>query len=787
MLETFSKASLFCADTPIPARHTSSNKEVAVISFPALCICIIAGILPLVWLADIPSLSGIIMLLAVALCLLAPGKQALRYPVIILLSLCWGLLSARQSLAPFEVWLQKPVTADVVIVRTDGEKNHELRLLKGPEGYLFPPAGVVLRNVYLPGPVCSGQKWQMKLRLQPVHGQLNEGGFDSQRYALAQHLPLRGRVIEAKQLSEQCSLRARWMDAVQKNTQSLPWGGIIEALAFGERSNITSEAKDILRKTGTAHLMAISGLHISLAAGIGWLMARLFQLALPAHRISFRMPLIASLLTAGVYTWLAGCNPPAVRAILALAIWLSLRIQGRQWTGWEVWLACVTGILFFDPLTVLSDSFWLSALAVASLIFWYQWMPLPRGVVQWPWYYRYPTGLLHLQIGITLLLMPLQIFIFHGISVNALAANLVAVPFISFIVTPLLLAGLMFTGIPWLGETWWKIVDALLAQLFRVLDLIPGGWQEVDQRFQLLSLTGWVAIVIYRMAWWRTSAASVAVLAIALLLVTTRTLNKNGGSGWAIVMLDVGHGLSVALVRNNKVMLYDTGNAWPGGDAAQQTIIPWLRWHNLKLEGVILSHEHLDHRGGLTSLQKAWPELPVRSPLLWEKHRPCFAGEKWQWQGLEFAAIWPPAKGRAAGNNGSCVVMVSDGHHKLLLTGDIEAQAELAMLKNRWGAVQADIVQVPHHGSRTSSTDPLLRAVSGKAALASVSRYNAWRLPSVKTIERYKKHGYRWFDTAHSGQITIRINRDKWQIHGFREQIMPRWYHQWFGVTKDNG
>lgn len=757
------------------------------VSLPGFCLSAVAGILPLLWLAKIPELSTIVLLLAAALCLAPFRLRALRYPVIAVICCCWGLLSAKESLMPFERWTQKPITARVVITGTDGAQNHELQLVRKDKHYLFPPPGVVLRGVYLPEPACAGQKWLMTLRLRPVHGQINEGGFDSQRYALAQHLPLRGRLIKAQRLSEDCSLRARWINAVSGATSSLTWQGIILALGFGERTVMNAEVKNILRNTGTAHLMAISGLHISLAAGVGWLFARVLQFFLPAHLIHFRMPLLASLFTAGVCTWLAGSNPPAVRTFVGLTIWLSLRLSGRQWSGWEVWICCMAGILLYDPLTVLSDSFWLSVLAVAGIIFWYQWMPLPRRVARWRWFYRHLASLTYLQAGITLLLLPLQVFIFHGLSVNALLANLLAVPFVSFVITPLLLMGLIVTSVPWLGVNLWRFVDFLIEQLFIFLKYLPGGWLELDERFQAASFLGWGIVGVYRLSLWRRFPGSTSVLAIVLLVLSSRTFQKKDDRAWEITMLDIGHGLTVVITRHGKALLYDTGNAWPGGDAAQQVIIPWLRWHNLTPETTIISHEHLDHRGGLISLQQAWPQMTVRSPLRWKNHLPCFQGQKWQWQGLDFAVYWPPAEQRSQGNNGSCVVMVSDGRFRLLLTGDMEASAELSMLRRRWGVLRADIVQVPHHGSRTSSSAPLLRAVSGKAALASVSRYNAWRLPSAHIVDRYQKQGYAWYDTAHSGQITIRVNSDKWQIKGFREQIMPRWYHQWFGVTKDNG
>jgi len=737
------------------------------------------------WLTAIPGLPVITAILLAAICLgLIPIRFA-RYVAFSLLCFCWALFSARGTLTPFEQWTTKPVVVEAVITSTDGKQNHDWEMVSVEGKLIFPSVGVRSRGSYLSGSVCAGQRWRMKLQLRPVHGQLNDGGFDSQRYALAQHQPLSARIFSAEPITQQCSLRAQWMAAVQIATQSLPYQGVILALAFGDRSGVSDEQKNLLRESGTAHLMAISGMHISLAAMVGWFIARLIQLSFPAHRIHFRMPLLASVIAAAVYTWLAGGNPPAVRALIGVVIWLFLRLQGRCWSGWEVWLCCITGILIYDPLTVLSDSFWLSVLAVASLIFWYQWMPLPRLIAETKGFYRYPLALMHLQIGIMILLMPLQIFIFHGVSLSALIANLLAVPLITFAVVPLLLGGLVFTCVPWAGEYLWWGVDRLLALLFTSLSLLPDGWLEVDKRFQFLSLGGWMGVITHRLSLWRSSYFTVIALMVSLFASTLRTEKKD--DAWQITMLDVGHGLAIAIIRQGNVFLYDTGNAWPGGDAAQQVIIPWLRWHNLTPEQVVISHEHLDHRGGLISLQREWPSLKILSPLRWAGHHPCFQGEEWQWRGLKFTALWPPTQPVMSGNNGSCVVMVSDGHFRILLTGDVEAEAELAMLKKRWGILHADIIQVPHHGSRTSSSAPLLRAVSASAALASTSRYNAWHLPSGKVVQRYKSQGIKWYNTAQSGQLTIEINSDKWQINSFREQISPRWYHQWFGVSQDNG
>ena len=753
-------------------------------SIPAVASAVLLSSFPLLWLPVIPATYSILLLpvAALLLCGCFGRYRFARYLALCALMLSWSLLAARQTLDMFDELGQQPVSVQVKITRSDGERRHELRIVRINERYLFPAPGVALKNSVFAQPICEGQVWQMKLRLRPVHGQLNEGIFDGQRYALSQLLPFTGRVLSATPLSESCNLRGEWLRRAKAATQYLPWQGVIIALGFGERIDVSGEVKKIMRDTGTAHLMAISGLHIALAGGIGWLFARAFQFCLPAPWIGYRLPLLASFGVALFYTWLSGMSPPAVRTMVGMGVWAALRLSGRQWPSWHVLLCCAAGIVFCEPLAILADSLWLSALAVGGLMFWYHWVPQPRLTL--PRYLKPLIDLLYLQVGITLLLVPLQLLLFHGVSTSSLAANLFAVPAITFISVPLILGGMVLVSLPGAGAALWYLADKSLVVVFALLAGLPAGWVAMDRRFIWLAFFAWWGIIIWRFCLWRSSPA--AVIAI-LLCMSSPFWRKPTPDGWAIHMLDVGHGLAVVIEKGGKALLYDTGNAWPGGDAARQVIIPWLKWHHLEPENAIISHEHLDHIGGLGSLEGEWPGLKVRSPLPDRGHQPCFRGQQWRWQGLQFNALWPPQESRDKGNNRSCVVMVSDGKFRLLLTGDLEAGAELAMLRKRWQELKADIIQVPHHGSRTSSSGPLLRAVSGSVALASTSRYNAWRLPSLTITERYQKYGYRWHDTALSGQLTVTINSDKWQISGFREQILPRWYHQWFGVTRDNG
>ncbi|MDV7021699.1 ComEC family protein [Atlantibacter subterranea] len=748
-----------------------------------LCWCLLAGTAPLLWLPQLPSL-GLLAAVGTAamLLLIAPGKFALRL-ALTLLFFCWAVLAARQTLAPLSLTAHNQnVTA--TILQTDGATRHLARITHLDGKWLFPAITVDLPGSYLAEKVCAGQRWDLVVRLKAVHGQLNDGGFDNQRYALSQRRSVTGRIIASQPVDSRCSWRAGFMASVTQSLTSRPWRDVMLALGFGERLAVSDEIKNLMRETGTAHLMAISGLHIGLAGLMGWGIARLLQFAFPVRLINHVFPIIASLVASGIYTWLSGANPPALRTFVAMIVWGALRLSGRNGDPWHVWLCCVTGIVFIDPLTVLSESFWLSVLAVGALLFWYQWVPftLPKA----PRMVKPLLALLHLQAGMALLLLPLQVLLFHGISLTSVAANLLAVPVVTFIAVPLILLAMTANRMGINGAEYFLeyLADRSLAGVFYGLQALPPGWLDIDERFLGLALSPWLLIVLWRLRFqWYTPLLP----GIVLLLLSGPLFRQRQDNSWAVHMLDIGHGLAIVIERNGRAMLYDTGNAWPGGDSATQTIIPWLRWHHLVPEGIILSHEHLDHRGGLNSLLKAWPLLPVMSSLGWAGHQPCLRGKTWRWQGLVFTVHWPLQIGANNGNNASCVVKVSDGEQSILLTGDIEADAERQMVKHHWHELRAAVLQVPHHGSKTSSSVILLRAVAGQDALASVARYNAWRLPSRPVIARYKHYDYQWQDTAHAGQITVNFSPKSRFITRFRQQLSPRWYHQWFGVDKDNG
>ena len=750
--------------------------------FPLHALAAVATLatLPLLFLPQLPEVNKLILLLFMALLLIALPVRFLRYTGTGIMLFVWASLAAHQALEPLTELTKKNIMVRAEITQFIPDKQRLIvRIDKYHNRRIFPPVYASVTPGKLERAWCVGQRWQMNLRLRPVHGRLNEGSFDAQRFALANHVPLQGKLLAAELLSQDCSWRQQLINHARKQYHALPWHSVMTALLFGERQDLTAKTRTVLRDTGIAHLMAISGMHITLAASLGWMAARGMQFFIPAWRIRYPFPLLLSLSIAAVYCWLSGNSPPALRAMTALALWGLVRLQQINCRSWQIWLICMGGILFFDPLTVLSDSFWLSVLAVAILLFWFNWFPLPA---QWRYRKRWMLlQLAHLQVGIMLLLLPVQVFIFHGISLTSLPANMLAIPVITFVTVPALLLALILSA-DWLALPLWLLADRSLALVFHLLSFLPAGWLWLGKEALSASLILWLLLIAFRLGWWR--RAPIALITVCCLPGLWHAARVE--PRWRLDMLDIGHGLAIVISRHGHAVIYDTGNRWPGGSAAQQTILPWLNWQGLIVDEIIISHQHLDHIGGLADMQLAWPDAIVRSALTLPAHAPCVAGMQWQWQGLHFNVLWPLKRGAQGNNNDSCVLHINDGHYQVLLTGDLESDAERALLRRDRFAIKADIVQVPHHGSKTSSTAPFLRNITGSLALASAARYNAWRLPSAQIINRYIKSGYSWRDTAHSGQLSVEFYPDKWQVKGLREQIMPRWYHQWFGVQGES-
>ncbi|MCO8050164.1 MULTISPECIES: DNA internalization-related competence protein ComEC/Rec2 [Proteus] len=744
-----------------------------------IALAMILGCLPLLIQHSLFSQTIYYIIILVALFLLLVPFALFRFLAIFLFFWVYSNMAASSLMARTEQFADNVATIETKVIEyrqlTDGNIVIKIPMTKKT---LF--SSSIYANVYWRNPpknIAVGQHWKFKIQFRAVHSYLNEGGFDNQKYAVSMKETLTGKVMSAKFIRDDISLRTQLIETISAYWQTTKNKGEIIALVLGDKRYIEPEKKDLYMKTGVAHLIVISGLHIGLAAFAGWGIARGIQFLFPIRWINPQFPLVMAWLCGVFYAALSGWGIPATRAVIGLTVWVMLHWGSRLFLPWQWALWSAALILIFEPLSILSASFWLSFSAVFAIIFWYWMYPLKAKYNhQKRWFI---LRLIHLQFGLLIILLPFQFYLFGGANFFSFIVNLWAVPIISFITVPLIMFGLLTSFLSFLQPIIWHWVDLSINLAFWCAPLFLPYWQYSGTVPFLLGFSGVGIIVIIKMSWWRHHF--ILLIAVGILLYCEFTTFSR--YQWRMSMLDVGHGLAIILEKDREAIIYDTGIRWKsGGSIAKSVIIPYLKYHRLNPVALIISHDHLDHTGGIKDLIKAYPHLSIRSSFDDPSHLACLSNESWQWKGLQFDALWPPNKVLSPKNNQSCVINVSDGKHTILLTGDIEKEAEAQLVRVKKDQLKADVLQVPHHGSQTSSTLAFIQTVSPKFALVSAARYSLWRLPSDKVHLRYKKEAINWLTTSISGQISIEFNQDNIDVFTYRRDILPRWYHQWFGV-----
>ncbi|MEQ4923895.1 DNA internalization-related competence protein ComEC/Rec2 [Proteus hauseri] len=744
---------------------------------------VILGSLPLLVQSDIINSKGGYVVIILSLLLLLVPHATIRFLALILLF--WGYSN---SIAQSLITRTDQLVDNIATIQTKVIEYRQLQdgniiiKIAIPKESIFSSA--IYANVYWRNPPKSnviGQYWQFKIQFRAVHSYLNEGGFDSQKYSVSLKETLAGKVMHATLVDANTSLRSQFIQYISTYWEATKNKGEITALVLGDKRLIKAEQKEIYMKTGVAHLIVISGLHIGLSAFFGWFIARGIQLFLPAKWIGALFPLIIGWITAVTYAALSGWGIPATRALIGLSVWVLLHWRSRLFLPWQWALWSAALILIFEPLSILSASFWLSFSAVFAIIFWYWMYPLSgKFSYQKRWFI---LRLIHLQLGLMIILLPFQYYLFGGGNLFSFFANLWAVPIISFITVPLIMLGLFTSFIPLFQPFLWHWVDLSISYAFGFLPYIVSYWHNSGAIPFLLSLSGIVGILVIKMKWW--CHHFVLVIAVGVILYCEIYFSER--YQWRMTMLDVGHGLAIIIEKEGEAIIYDTGMRWKsGGSIAKSVIIPYLKNRKITPSTLIISHDHLDHTGGVSDLLAAYPQLTVRSSFNQSHHLPCLQGQSWRWKGLFFHALWPINLHTSPKNNESCVISVSDGRQSILLTGDIEKESEAQLVRLKNNQLKADILQVPHHGSQTSSTLSFIQAVSPNIALVSAARYSPWRLPSGKVHRRYKNEAINWLTTPISGQISIEFKQNKRDVLTYRQDILPRWYHQWFGVLPIN-
>jgi competence protein ComEC len=631
-----------------------------------------------------------------------------------------------------------------------------------------------------PPDLGAGSRWQLQVRLKRPRGVLNPGGFDFERHALERRIAATGYVREHP--DNRRLAPAAGVDAVRERISrrievavGAPASRFVQALAVGDSRALDDDDWAVLRATGIAHLIAISGLHVGLVAGFAALLtAGLHRLWPP---LGLRIPLpqsaaAAALLAASGYTALAGFALPTVRTLLMIAAALLAIALRRQVQAWQSLALALIAVLLFDPLSLLGAGFWLSFLGVAWLIWC---LPRERGSAAW-------RALLGAQAVMSLSLLPLTVWFFGQASVIGPLANLIAVPWVSFVVVPLALAG---TALAFVS-------DALASALFvAAATLMQWLWALLEPAAGLrgalvyLPAPSTFAFVLALIgAFWLLLPRAVPGKGLAILLFlpliwpAPQRLAEGEVDLW---VLDVGQGLSVLVRTRDHALLYDAGPAQPGGlDMGDAVVVPALRALAVDaLDTYVESHGDNDHAGGSDSVIRAYaPATVLASDPGRVPGQRCEAGQAWQWNGVQFRILHPTPHFPYLGNDSSCVLRIDAVGASALLTGDISEVIEQRLGRDAASALRADLLLVPHHGSASSSSEAFIAAVAPRLALIGVGHRNRFGLPREPVLARYRAAGVALEDTAHAGALQVRLGRSGLQsVQRWREQ-QPRFWRE---------
>lgn len=753
------------------------------------CIGFCLALLPILWLPQIGlvwGLYGAILSLFVAilgrkwLYGLVAGLVVLSYLQVILVAERANQVVAQKSSQRVEI---------VKILNQNPYQTAIGKLDSGEPIFLNWQAETALKR---------NQIYQAQLNLRPISGRLNEGNFSRQRWLLAHKLTATATVKQAEILPKTAvPLRTQWFYRTFEQTKNLATQGLLLALAFGERAWLPNEQWTIFQQTTTAHLIAISGLHIVLAMAIGFWLAKLglwfVWRFFPKQGVGLPLilPYVVGFLFAVGYSFLAGFSVPTLRALLAISVVLLCRLARRHYSAWQLWWRVVAVLLLLDPLAILSESFWLSILAVASLIVWYRHFPLSlwrerlgRNLVK-----STPLlgGLIHLQLGIGLIFAPVQFFFFEGISPLAMVANLLIVPLYSFVLVPLILISLLTDNF----FATWQIADWLAQQSLLILTPIADFWWILSrqQRWLLIGINGIVLAILYGWLYQKVRNYWLKTVMISLIFLVgfCGFRYKKDPSQW--IVFDVGQGLAMALVYQEqgqkKAVMFDAGGSWGEGQQrnsmAKLEILPYLRREGIELAAIFLSHDDNDHSGGVVDLLTAFPQARFISSSYRhygnKSSEPCIAGKNWQFGEFKLTAIFPHQLVERAKNQDSCIILAESYPLRWLFTGDT-GQSEERQFAQEIGKI--DFLQLAHHGSKTSTSETLLAHTKPNIAVVATGRWNPWRMPHQRVVERVEQRGIQLWNTAQVGMIKLEFERGNWTISGARSQNSA-WYQQLFG------
>lgn len=618
-------------------------------------------------------------------------------------------------------------------------------------------------NWYDPAPdqrlPLAGETWRVQVRLRHPQGQRNDGGFLYHRYLVSQQIRALGTITGGQWQAGQANLRQQLFMQLRERVQQLPQGGVLVALLLGERQLLDSEHWRVFQRTGLAHLIAISGLHLTLVAGGALLLVRalcwpLGRSRLARDRRNLVVPSYAiALLVALGYAYLAGFATATVRALLMLAVLFVHKLLGTRTPPARVLLRAVVVVLLVEPMAPLQSGFWLSVAAVATIIFMHwRWQPVRGKWASWRMLWR-------LEVVLTLALWPLTALWFGGLPVLAPVTNLLLIPVFTFWILPLALLGLIaeLVQLEWLSSLLLAWAHWPLQLSWAGLQwLADQGWQWLPSQFiGATAISALLLLCVLPLALrWRLTGSLVIVIGLHLV-----TVMRSYDPDVYLHVLDVEQGSALVVERQGHALLIDTGaNYASGADMGERTVLPFLAARRLQPELGFISHRDNDHQGGAAAIAQVYPAIRWFGADIGST---CSAGQQGNWRGVHWQVLHPRGETRNQRNDDSCVLMLQFGALKVLVPGDIEKRGERELLAHS-AKVRADILVLAHHGSNSSSESYFLKHVRPSLALASRGRNNPYRLVHPAVRDRLAELQIPLLETATGGQITLRSNGRNW-------------------------
>jgi len=709
--------------------------------------------------------------------------------------------------------------------------------------------------------IVPGQVWRAALVLRRPHGSLNPHGFDYEGWTFRRGVRAMGTVRGTPKLladrpwsdpgAALARVRHALRDGMRRALGEARYGAVLVALALGDQAGVAPGDWQVFNRTGITHLVSISGLHVTmiaalfgLAAQAGWRRASWRGRALAERTPAQVAGAAAAMAAAGLYCLLAGWGIPSQRTFFMLAVAAGAVLLRLPASPSRVLAAAAVAVVALDPWATLAPGFWLSFGAVAVLMLAGQELARPGGEaapsaaratarsssrrsrawLRWREAWRFLRLATFTQLAVTAALTVPLAFMTQQVTPAAPLANALAIPVVSFVVTPLALLAAAFSALPgtepvaalaaWAGHWAFQAMMLPIAALARapgaVVDVAAPPWPWL-----VLAAAGTAWALLPRGLPWRPAGWLLLVPALCW------RGDRPGPGEWRLAALDVGQGMAVVVQTAGSVLVYDTGLRYgPGSDAAARVLWPFLRGEGVRrVDTLVVSHADTDHAGGLRSLLAAAPvarsyasfdlsahlrrearvlglDAPVAStasaasaapgtpgtsgtsddePPLPAQMRRCRAGQSWTVDGVRFAMLHPPPGARTAGRNAdSCVLSVQGAYHAALLPGDIGKAQEAAIVAA--GAPRADLAVLPHHGSNTSSSPALVQALGAAHVVAQAGRHNRYGHPAAAVVRRWERAGARVWRSDRDGAVLAHSGPGGLSVQAYRDEARRYWH-----------